>query len=143
MARRYARNRVFDGISAEDLEADLVCFVLSNLHAFDETRAAFSTWAYLMFRKALCRRLEKSARSVQECDGSAIPEVCCGQDVDSEATLNLVLSRLECDPEARRVVILLYEGNSHREVAEQVGASVFRRALKRARSIVAEVIGDA
>jgi RNA polymerase sigma-70 factor (ECF subfamily) len=141
MARQYASH------DPEDAVQEVFLALWQSAPKYDASKAKESTFVGMLARRKMIDRYRKSLRRPQTQDIESMPErgLAAESTVEQQAEVALVtrLISRELRPEQRSVIELsMFEGLSHREIADHTGIPVgtvkthIRRGLMQLRSLM-------
>ncbi|MEZ5565900.1 MAG: sigma-70 family RNA polymerase sigma factor [Gammaproteobacteria bacterium] len=123
LARRFLRNSA----DAEDVVQEIFIDLWNSAGRFDATLASETTFVSTIARRRLIDRLRKNTRtpgmdSLDDEESGALDQPFVDPPMEQEADAAVVERILtDMEPEHRQILSLsLYEGYSHREIAEQM-----------------------
>jgi len=110
--------------TAEDLTSTTFVKALDNFDSFDRGKGKFSTWLYQIARNTVIDfyRVKKADLSIEDAWGLSGKEDI-EKDIDAASKIESVKEYLKkLNPEQREIVLLrVWEGMSHKEIAEIMG----------------------
>lgn len=141
LAKRYSQTHE----DAEDAVQEVFTEIWKNASRYDETKAAESTFITTIARRRLIDRLRKVYRRPQACsiENTLVTNSCEPTVFQKMQAKEIVKAMRILRPEQRELMFLnIYDGMSHREIAERTGVPLgtvkthIRRGFEKIRQIM-------
>jgi RNA polymerase sigma-70 factor (ECF subfamily) len=139
---KFVYFKTFHRETAEDVTSDVFMKALERIDQFDQTKGTFSAWLYRIARNTVIDHYRTTHPTEEIEDGwSLSSSTNIEHDAEVHASLEKIQQALSVlKPEQREVVVMrLWDGLSHQEIAEILGMTesntkqIFSRTIRKLR----------